>query len=343
MTTAVSIGEVMVELKRQPDGRFALAFGGDSFNTAVYLARCGIDTAYATALGDDRWSDETVALAEVEGIETSAILRVPGRLPGLYLIETDAAGERTFFYWRETSPARDLFTLPGADAVEQAIRAARLVYVSGITLSLYDEAGLERLFTALAAARDAGAHVAFDSNYRPRGWRGDAIRARRVMARALDLATIALPTFDDERALWGDAAPEASLDRLAGHGIAEALVKLGPEGARIAHHGRRETVAPPERLDPHDTTAAGDSFNAAYLAARLAGADPAQAALAGHRLAGIVIRHPGAIAPRAETERFTRSLAVMPAGPDARVAAPSTKKMSPKGLLRAGQRLTGVR
>ena len=115
MTTAVSIGEVMIELKREPDGRFALAFGGDSFNTAVYLARCGIDTAYVTALGDDRWSDEVVALAEAEGIETSAILRVPGRLPGLYLIETDAAGERTFFYWRETSPARNLFTPDSPD------------------------------------------------------------------------------------------------------------------------------------------------------------------------------------------------------------------------------------
>src|ERR671933_384674 len=173
MTQAVSIGEVMVELKRQADGRFALAYGGDSFNTAVYLARCGVRTAYVTALGDDRFSEDILRLAEAEGVETGAILRVAGRLPGLYLIETDAAGERTFFYWRDTSPARDLFALPGADAVERAIRAARLVYVSGITLSLYDDFGLDRLFAALAAARDAGARIAFDSNFRPRGWRGD--------------------------------------------------------------------------------------------------------------------------------------------------------------------------
>ena len=48
-----------------------------------------------------------------------------------------------------------------------------------------------------------------------------------------------------------------------------------------------------------DTTAAGDSFAAAYIAARLAGAEPVEAARAGHRLAGVVVCHPGAIIPRA--------------------------------------------
>ena len=301
MTTAVSIGEVMVELKREADGRYVQSFGGDSFNTAVYLARCGIETAYVTALGDDKFSDAIVGLAEAEGVQTRAILRAAGRVPGLYLIETDEKGERTVYYWRETSPARELLALPGAEAAERAIREARLVYLSGITLSLYDEAGLDRLFAALEAARAGGASIAFDSNYRPRGWRGDRDRAQRVMSRMLDLATMALPTFDDERALWDDGSPDVTLERLARHGVAEIIVKLGPAGARIGIEGRRETVAPPEPVEPHDTTAAGDSFNAGYLAARLKGQEPAAAALAGHRLAAVVIRHPGAITPREAT------------------------------------------
>ena len=86
----VSIGEVMMEMSRGPDGRFGLACGGDTFNTAVYLARRGVEVAYATALGDDVYSDGIVALATAEGIGTDLILRVPGRLPGLYLIETNA-------------------------------------------------------------------------------------------------------------------------------------------------------------------------------------------------------------------------------------------------------------
>src|SRR2546421_217882 len=50
----IAVGEVMVELARGGDGRFGMACGGDTFNTAVYLARAGLDVSYATALGDDR-------------------------------------------------------------------------------------------------------------------------------------------------------------------------------------------------------------------------------------------------------------------------------------------------
>ena len=105
----VSVGEVMIELARGTDGRLAFGFGGDTFNFAVYIARASIEVAYATALGDDNYSEGILTLAAAEGVKTELVLRVPGRLPGLYLIETDAAGEREFFYWRDTSPARDLF------------------------------------------------------------------------------------------------------------------------------------------------------------------------------------------------------------------------------------------
>src|SRR3954466_46561 len=105
----ISVGEAMIEMARQSDGRFAIGCSGDTFNTAVYLARAGLNVAYATALGDDRYSDDIVAMAKAEGVATDLILRAPGRLPGLYLIETAATGERSFSYWRDASPARELF------------------------------------------------------------------------------------------------------------------------------------------------------------------------------------------------------------------------------------------
>src|SRR3984893_12662368 len=108
----VSIGEVMIELTRGPDGRYGLAFGGDTFNTAVYLARAGIDVAYATALGDDPSSAAVLALASAEGVRSELIVRVPDRTTGLYLVETNPKGERSFFYWRGTAPARGLFEPP---------------------------------------------------------------------------------------------------------------------------------------------------------------------------------------------------------------------------------------
>jgi len=295
----ICVGEVMVELSRGNDGRYGMAFGGDTFNTAVYLARAGIPAAYATAMGDDPYSDGLMALASAEGVNGDLIRRMPGRMPGLYLIETDAKGERKFYYWRETSPARDLFELPDWAVVAEALLSARLVYFSGVTLSLYSNTGIGRFLAALELARRQGVKVAFDGNFRPRGWKGDAARARTVFAEALKRVDIALPTFEDEATLWGDANPEATVERLQAFGIGEIVVKNGSSTALVADKNGREHVPVPEVVEPIDTTAAGDSFNAAYLAARLNGENPLAAAGAAHGLAGQVIRHRGAIMPRA--------------------------------------------
>ena len=296
----VSVGEVMVEMARGEDGRFALACGGDTFNTAVYMARAGIEVAYATALGDDPYSDRILDLATAEGISSDLILRVAGRMPGLYVIETDAAGERNFHYWRDSAPARELFELPPWSAVAERLLAAPLIYFSGITLSLYSNAGLGRFLAVLEMAREQGVMVAFDSNYRARGWHGDVARARTVFAEALKRADIALPSFDDEATVWGDASPDATIDRLHAFGIGEVVVKNGANEAVVDHKGERARIAGPQHVRVVDTTAAGDSFNAAYLAARLQGSSPADAVAAAHRLASEVVQHRGAIIPRTQ-------------------------------------------
>ena len=228
----ICVGEVMVELARGADGRYGLSFGGDTFNTAVYLARAGIPAAYASAMGDDPYSGALLSLASAESVELELIVRVPGRMPGLYVIETDEKGERKFFYWRETSPARDLFELPDWARIAEALLSARLVYFSGVTLSLYSNTGLGRFLAALELARKQGVTVAFDGNFRPRGWKGDVARTRTVFTEALKRVDIALPTFDDEAALWGDANPEATVARLQAFGIGEIVVKNGSSTAR---------------------------------------------------------------------------------------------------------------
>jgi len=294
----IAIGEVMVELARGGDGRFGMACGGDTFNTAVYLARAGIEVTYATALGDDPYSDGIVAMAAAEGVKTDLMLRVPGRLPGLYTIETDAKGERRFRYWRGEAPARELFDLPGWNRIAESMMTARLIYFSGVTLSLYSNNGLGRLLAIVELARQQGAKVAFDGNFRPHGWKGDLPRARTIFMEALKRVDIALPAFDDEAMLWGDPSPEATVERLQAFGIGEIVVKNGPQSALVAAGGRQEHIPVPEVVEPVDTTAAGDSFNAGYIAARLSGENPVAAASAGHRLAAQKVRHRGAIMPR---------------------------------------------
>jgi 2-dehydro-3-deoxygluconokinase len=299
---AVCVGEVLIELARGADGRFALSCGGDAFNTAVYLARAGvpgIEVAFASAIGDEPYSDSIIALAAAEGVSANLVLRVPGRQPGLCLVENGPSGERSFRYWRDGAPVRELFELPDWMRVAESLISARLIYFSGITLSLYSNNGLGRFLAVLEAARQQGVKVAFDGNFRPRGWKGDLARTRTVFIETLKRVDIALPAFDDEAVLWGDPSPEATVARLQAFGIGEIVVKNGPNSALVAAAGAQEFVPVPEVVVPVDTTAAGDGFNAGYLAARLAGRDPAQAAGVAHRLARDVIRHPGALVPRA--------------------------------------------
>src|SRR5262249_49795920 len=251
-----------------------------------------------TALGDDPYSDGLFALAAAENVGRDLVLRVPGRMPGLYLVDNDAGGARRLHHWGDGAPARELFELKGWARVAEGLLGARMVYFRGMRVSLYSNLGLGRFLAVLELARKAGVKVAFDGNFRPRGWKGDVGRARTVFLEALKRVDLALPAFDDEAILWGDPSPESTVDRMPAFGIAEVLVKNGPSSALVAAGDKREHVPVPEVVEPVDPMAAGDGFNAGYLAARLDGAKPLDAAVAAHRLAGQVIRHRGAIMPR---------------------------------------------
>src|SRR5262245_28263648 len=119
MTRVACIGEFMIELRQaqggqgagQNGGLYSRGYGGDTLNTAVYLSRLGVDVDYVTALGDDALSDEMIAGWAAEGIGTKRVVRLPGKLPGLYLIQTDDKGERRFFHWRDSAAARSLMDL----------------------------------------------------------------------------------------------------------------------------------------------------------------------------------------------------------------------------------------
>jgi len=278
----------MIELSIDAPGR-QIGFAGDAFNTAVYMAR-GLapgSVNFATVLGQDALSDRMLAYFARQGLGTGRIRRHPDRLPGIYSIALDSAGERSFAYWREQSAARTLFedgfaSLEGAD----------LVYFSGVTLAILPPEIRAALLAYLAAFPGK---VAFDSNYRPRLWQSADV-AGAAMESAWGVADVALPSLDDEMALFGDVDAGAVLARLWSYGLTVGALKCGADGPLpldpdepVGHFPRAENVV--------DTTAAGDSFNGAFLAALLTGATGAQAAQRGHAMAMRVIGAPGAIVP----------------------------------------------
>jgi 2-dehydro-3-deoxygluconokinase len=296
MTKVASIGECMIELKPGAGGLYSRGYGGDTLNTSVYLARLGVSVDYITALGDDPLSDEMVAGWKAEGVGTDRVLRLPGKLPGIYLIQTDDRGERRFFHWRENSAVRQLMDLPETDDILASLTGYDLVYLSAITLSLYNAEGKARLFAALRRARESGTRVAFDTNFRVRLW-PDLDVARAVYRDAFEIADIALASTEDLLPLYPGESNEGLLALIVSP---ETILKLAEPASMLRFEGAsHEVKAEPVSQPVVDITAAGDSFAAAYLAARLQGAGPLEAARAGHRLAGAVVCHPGAIIPLA--------------------------------------------
>jgi 2-dehydro-3-deoxygluconokinase len=237
-----------------------------------------------------------LAMWQAEGVGTALVERLPGRLPGLYTIRTDAKGERSFTYWRSASAARAMLQDGRAERLLAELDGCDLLYLSGVTLSILDDAQRQALMAIADRLRERGGRVAFDSNYRPVGW-PDAATARTAFDEMLTRADIALPTLDDEAALFGIADGRQSADRLHHLGVAEVVVKRGAAGCFLSSAAFTGGVPPTPVAEVVDSTAAGDSFNAGYLAARLFGAEPEAAARLGGALAARVIAHPGAIIP----------------------------------------------
>jgi 2-dehydro-3-deoxygluconokinase len=232
-----------------------------------------------------------------EGIDLSLVRRLPGRLPGLYCIQTDAHGERRFLYWRNEAAVRECFTNATAAQVLTALDDYSVFYLSGITLAVLGENGLDRLLPRLIAARARGAKLVFDNNYRPRLWR-DRQHAADTYRRLLPHLDLALLTLDDEQALFEEADIESIFNRYQQMGVNEVVIKRGAQSCLVQYDGALHEVAATKVAKVIDTTAAGDSFSAGYLATRLHGGTPQHAAAEGHRLAGQVIQYPGALIAR---------------------------------------------
>lgn len=297
------IGECMIELSGK-GANVTRGFGGDTLNTSVYIAR-QVDSAalhvdYVTALGTDTFSQQMLDAWEAENVGTGLIQRMSDRMPGLYYIETDETGERTFYYWRNEAAAKFWLESEAAAAICEELATFDYLYLSGISLAILSQASREKLLSLLRECRANGGKVIFDNNYRPRLWASKE-ETQQVYQQMLECTDIAFLTLDDEDALWGEKPVEEVIARTHAAGVQEVVVKRGADSCLVAIAGQPIVDVPAVKLPKEnvvDTTAAGDSFSAGYLAVRLTGGDAQAAAQRGHLTASTVIQHRGAIIPR---------------------------------------------
>lgn len=289
----------MLELRFDNGSGASVSCAGDTLNTSIYLKRMWPygKISYVTALGVEAVSDRIMAFIQAECIDTSHIVRLKSHNAGLYAISLDETGERSFTYWRENSAARQMFSQTcGLDF--SALAEFDMIYLSAISLAILPENDRQRLYDFLAVYRASGGLVAFDSNYRPLLWHSRSV-ARKVIGQMWQITDLALPSLDDEKALFGDTDEDAVVARLAEWGVNFGALKRGSDGPRsLASDDLEGSFAPAEIVK--DTTAAGDSFNAAFIATLILGGSDRNCLLAGHKLACHVIEHTGAIVPTGE-------------------------------------------
>lgn len=304
----VAVGEAMIEMAETGDGTYRKGFAGDTFNTAWQMAQIpdlALPVRFVTKVGTDTLSAEFIATLEAAGLDTSFVGRVAGRTMGLYMIELDGT-ERSFHYWREMSAAR---LLADEDAwLTQSLQGAGLIHVSGITLAILGPEARARLISMLAFARMQGAIVSFDPNVRPRLW-SSAVETREAMMAMLGITDIALPSFDDEAALWDDGSPHETIERLRADGVSEIVVKNGAAAVTVWDGEQVAEIPCKPVAGIRDTSGAGDAFNAGYLGARLAGHVPLDAIASGQIMSASVLQHFGARIPSGQVSRLTDSTA----------------------------------
>ena len=294
MPDLLCMGEPMLEFNQlppQPDGsvHYLEGHGGDTSNAAVAAARQGASAGYITAIGTDAPGDSFMAMWAREGVDTSTVIRTDRALTGVYFVTHDAAGHH-FLHYRKESPAA---LYAPADVPAQALAAARMFYVSGISQGISSSAA-DAVFAAIDTCRRNRVLVAYDTNYRPRLW--PPARAAAVIHAAIAQADYAFPGMDDALVLTGLTDPDAILDFYLRLGPQVVVLRMGELGACLATPDRRVRI-PPHVVRAVDATGAGDAFCGAFLARILAGDAPEAATRYANVAAALKCTGYGAVAP----------------------------------------------
>lgn len=301
------IGECMVELQEIEPGNVRQTFGGDTLNAAIYMARLQkffpLQIEYITALGTDPLSNKMIQFWENEGVKSNLVIQKPDEKPGLYFIQLDEHGERFFSYWRKEAAARKCFDFLESKNILDALEQYQAIYISGITLAILTQEGRNRLLDRLTKLHQQKISINFDYNYRPNLWKSPQ-EYKDTLSNLLPLIDIAFSGLDELEMLHGTSSLCKGHKFLLDSGVKESVIRNGNDPCSIQNKTSQHTIPIPSSIKIVDTTAAGDSFSGMYLVARKNGMEIDKAAALAHEMAGYVIQHKGAIAPKAYMPQF---------------------------------------
>jgi 2-dehydro-3-deoxygluconokinase len=273
VTRVVTVGETMALLDPEREGELALGdrlqlrFAGAESNFAIALARLEVPVAWISRLGDDRLGELIRGALEAEGVDVRWVRTVRHAPTGLFY-KWRAGGRTSVAYHRRGSAAS---RMEPADVPDEALDGASLVHLTGITMAL-GEGPRALVLDVARRARQAGAIVIFDPNYRPALWES-AEAAAEAMAPVL-------PNVD--WCLCG--AAEAPLVENAARVVVRTATGAVVDGVE---------VAPPRREDVVDEVGAGDAFAAGFAYALLQGRSARAAVEAAHAVAAWALRGTG--------------------------------------------------
>ena len=275
MYDVTALGELLIDFaSRGTDGAgyptMAANPGGAPGNFLAALNAYGRKTAFLGKVGDDAFGRLLLGTVGGAGIETRGIVVDPEVFTTLAFVTFDAQGDRSFSFARK----------PGADTqlrweeVDKTLIDAAKVFHFG-TLSLTGEPVRTTTQKAVAYAKAAGRLITFDPNLRKPLWASEDEAARQILW-GLHQADVVKISEEEVEFLWG-CTPEAGADKLLKEfGVSLAMVTLGPKGALLKTANAQCRVASP-RVEPVDTTGAGDIFGGSAVARLLELDKPCQA------------------------------------------------------------------
>jgi fructokinase len=315
----VCAGEILVDIIPREAGPYREGmlleahFGGAPANVAVGVARLGCKVAFVGSVGKDLFGEMLAEYLAREGVFTGWLARKNARTSLAFVI-VKPQGEREFFFYRPPWVQSADALLEKSDVDWEAIRKVKVVHVSGVALS--QPPLRDTILELMEEAREAGAHVSLDPNFRPDIWLGDVERARAEFRAGLERSTAAMFGYDEMEPLLGTSSYEEAVSEvfsMAPH-LKYVAVRLGSRGAYVATEEGERVLVDAFKVQAVDTTGAGDAWAAGFIVfALLEGRSLREAVLLSNAVAAMKCTKRGAttgMPKRSELQAFLKERGV---------------------------------